>query len=43
MNATYIVFAWDDLEIHGIIIASGINSNNSVIRLNELITYFLFI
>ena len=25
MNATYIVFLWGDLQIHGIIIASGMN------------------
>ena len=37
INATY--FPWGDLKIHGIIIAFGINSYNSVIRLTELITY----
>ena len=38
MNTSYIVFPWGDLNVYGIIIASGINSHNSVIRLNELIT-----
>ena len=39
MNATYIIFLYGDLLIYGIIIASGITSYNSVIKLNELITY----
>ena len=38
MNTSYIVFPEGDLKVYGIIIASGINSHNSVIRLNELIT-----
>ena len=38
MAAAYIAFPERDLLIHVIIIASGINSYNSVIRLNELIT-----
>ena len=39
MNAAYIVFLYGDLLFYGIIIASGIKSDNSVIKLNELITY----
>ena len=39
MNATYIIFLYGDLLIYGIIIASGITSYNSAIKLNELITY----
>ena len=31
-------FSQGDLQIHGTNIVSGINSYNSVIRLNELIT-----
>ena len=38
MAAAYIAFPEGDLLIHVIIIASGINSYNSVVRLNELIT-----